>query len=427
MTNRTFLAFAVFAASGCAHTRTLSTSDAKSLLDSATQEVPAYLTTLEAFVSVESGSTDLEGIGKEAAMVAARLTELGGTVEMLDATPAAESAGTTSVRFGKLVKATFTGTGKGKVLLIGHLDTVYKKGQLAERPFRVEGDNAYGLGVADDKQGVALILHTVALLKARSFKNFAVLTVLINGDEELGSPGSRAAITEQGALHDAVLSYEASPISSDKVYLATSGIASVVLDIKGKASHAGAAPEKGINALYELASQVQQTRDLSDPALGIKLNWTLATAGSNRNVIPASARATADVRVLRVADYDVVEKRLRERVAKQLIPDAGVTLTFTRRRPPLEATDASRALGARARSLYQSIGKTLVVEDKAEGWGTDAAFASLKTKAAVIESLGLQGAGAHSEGNETVLVSSVAPRLYLSAALVMQVGASGGR
>ena len=89
------------------------------------------------------------------------------------------------------------------------MDTVYPRGMLAKQPFRIEGDRAYGLGIADDKQGIAVILHTIAMLKAMNFRDYGTLTVLINGDEEISSPGSRSLITKLGAEHDAVLSFEA--------------------------------------------------------------------------------------------------------------------------------------------------------------------------------------------------------------------------
>ena len=171
----------------------------------------------------------------------------------------------TPEKIGKMVRATFAGSGTKKILLIAHMDTVYQRGMLAKQPFRVAGERAYGVGIADDKQGIALILHTLAMLKAMDFRRYGTLTVLINADEEISSPGSRSLITKLGREHDAVFSLESSLADSDKLALATAGIASVTLTVEGKASHAGAAPEKGVNALYELAHQVLQTRDLSDP------------------------------------------------------------------------------------------------------------------------------------------------------------------
>ena len=249
----------------------------------------------------------------------------------------------TPAKPARIVRATFRGTGAKKIMLIGHMDTVYLRGMLAKQPFRIDGERAYGLGISDDKQGIALILHTVAALQALNFREYGTLTVLINPDEEISSPGARALQTRLGAEHDATLSFEASRADSDKLSLATAGIMSVNLKVTGKASHAGSAPQLGVNALYELAHQMLQTRDLSDPATGLKMNWTLARGGSNRNVIPAEAEAVADVRVLRVADYDRIEAAVRERAKKQLLPESKIELTL--RAPPPSARGLARLRG----------------------------------------------------------------------------------
>src|ERR1035438_7200722 len=110
-----------------------------------------------------------------------------------------------------------------------------------------------------------------------------------------------------------------------------------------------------------------QTRDLSDPAIGLKMNWTIDSAGTNRNVIPAVASATADVRVLRIADYDGIEQKVRERIKNQLIADTRVEMSFERRRPPLELTPANAALAKHAQRIYAELGKELVIGDVAEG------------------------------------------------------------
>jgi glutamate carboxypeptidase len=167
-----------------------------------------------------------------------------------------------------------------------------------------------------------------------------------------------------------------------------------------------------------------QTRDLSDPTTGLKMNWTLVKGGSNRNVIPADAEAVADVRVLRVADYDRIEAAVRERAKNQLLPEAKVALSFERRRPPLEASPASAAMAKHAQGIYKELGMDLVVDAVAEGGGTDAAFAALKTQNAVVERFGLRGFGAHSNSDEYILIPSIEPRLYLAARLIMDLAQS---
>ncbi|WP_418131009.1 M20/M25/M40 family metallo-hydrolase [Variovorax sp. 278MFTsu5.1] len=388
----------------------------------AAKEKPALLDTLKELVSIESGSRDLEGLEKISDLIAAKFKALGGEVELIDPSADAYRMEDTPEKIGRVVRATFKGTGKKKILLIAHMDTVYTVGMINRQPFRIDGDKAYGLGIADDKQGVAVITHIVSMLQAMKFKEYGTLTVLINGDEEISSPGARSLITRMGGEHDAVLSFEGASIKEDKLSLATAGIASVTLNVTGKASHAGSAPELGVNALYELSHQILQMRDLSDPATGLKMNWTISKSGTNRNVIPAGATAAADVRVLKVSDYDRIEQQVNERVKKQLIPEAKVELKFERRRPPLESSEASVAMARHAQQIYRDeLGLPLGADDKAAGGGTDAAFAALKTKAPVVERFGLQGFGAHSADAEYVLVNSIEPRLYLGTRMVMDL------
>jgi glutamate carboxypeptidase len=400
--------------------------DASVLQAAAVQKQP-LLDTLKDLVNIETGSRDYEGLVRSADLIAAKLRALGGQVELIEPTEATTyRMADTPPKIGRMVRATFKGTGSKRIMLLAHMDTVYLKGMLAKQPFRIDGNRAYGLGISDEKQGIALALHTVALLQALNFKDYGTLTVLVNGDEEISSPGSRNFIADIAAQQDAVLSFEASRIDREKLSLATSGIGAVQIRVEGRASHAGGAPEQGINALYELSHQVLQMRDLSNPQTGVKMNWTIAQAGTNRNVIPAEAKAEADVRVLRVSDYDALEAAVRERAKKQLLPDAKVTVNFERRRPPLEATEASRRLAAHAQAIYGEVGRKLEVVDRAEGGGTDAAFAALKTKAPVIEHFGLPGYGAHSANDEYVMVDAIEPRLYLVARVVMDASRGKG-
>lgn len=391
----------------------------------AQRERAPLLETLGELVAIESGSRDIEGLNRIAALIGRRLTALGGQVEFIAPGADVYRMEDTPAEIGQMVRATFTGTGTRRMLLIAHMDTVYPRGTLAKQPFRIDGGRAYGLGIADDKQGIAVILHTLAILRELKFRDYGTLTVLINGDEEISSPASRSLLTKLGSEHDAVLSFEGSRADADKLSLATSGIAAVHLYVQGRGSHSGGAPERGVNALYELAHLMLQTRDLSEPEKGLKMNWTLAQAGVTRNMIPPEASASADVRVLSVADYDRIERKVRERIQHQLLPETRVELRFERRRPPLEATAASRALARHAQAIYREIGRELIVDDQPEGGGTDAAFAALKAKGPVIERFGLRGFGAHSTSDEYVLLESIEPRLYLAARVIMSFSQDG--
>ncbi len=397
----------------------------QAVLTLAAKHKQPLLDTLKDLVNIESGSGDREGLDRISQLIHDRLKDLGGDVEFIEPGADAYRMHDTPAKIGRMVKATFRGTGSKKILLIAHMDTVYLKGMLANQPFRIDGNRAYGLGIGDDKAGIAVILHTLSILKTMNFRDYGTLTVLINGDEEISSPGSRITFGKLGAEHDVTMSHEGSPIASDNLSLATAGIAAVTLKVTGKASHAGSAPERGRNAIYELAHQMLQTKDFSDPATGVKMNWTMISGGTNRNVIPAEANGAADVRVTRISDYEGLEKRIRETITKQLIPDTKIDMTFERRRPPLELNASAAAIAKHAQTIYAEIGKQLTVTDTVAGGGTDAAFAALGNTKPVIERFGLLSFGAHSNDNEYVHIDSIEPRLYLATRLIMDV--AGGR
>jgi len=385
----------------------------------AQKEQQPLLDTLRDLVHIESGSKDIEGLNQIAERIASQLKQLGGTVDVLQ-TSDIYRLDDTPEKVGPAVQAVFKGTGRQKIMLIAHMDTVYLKGMLKGQPFRIDGDKAYGLGISDDKQGIALIIHTVALLQKLNFKDYGTLTVLINGDEEISSPGWRSTITRVAAEQDVVLSFEGGG-TDGTLRLATSGIGAAYLTVQGKASHAGAKPEDGVNALYELSHQLLQMKDLSKNDEGLKLNWTVSKSGTNRNVIPAEATAQADARALKVADFDGLEKALQDKVKTRLLPASKVDVKFEVRRPPLEASTASRRVAGYGKVIYQELGLPLNVVEKATGGGTDAAFAALKTQGAVVEGMGLSGYGAHSNDAEYVQINTIVPRLYLATRMIMDI------
>ena len=322
---------------------------------------------------------------------------------------------------GPMVKAVLKGKGKSKIMLIAHMDTVYQKGQLKDQPFRIEGNKAFGLGILDDKQGVAAVIHVLNTIKKLNYQDFGTITVLFNSDEEISSPGSRKTITETAIDQDVVLSFEGGGTEGN-LRLTTSGIGVAYLNVKGRGSHAGAKPEDGVNALTELSYQLLQLQDLSNPNTGLKLNWTVASAGKNRNVIPDSAVAQADARALRVEDFDLLEKTLQDKIKTKKLADSQVSVKFEVRRPPLVANAKAQEISAQAQNIYKTeLNLPLNILSKATGGGTDAAFAGLKSNAAVIEGFGLSGEGAHSDQAEFVVIDTIVPRLYLATRLIMQL------
>ena len=394
----------------------------EAVLTLAQKEKPALLETLKELVAIESGSSDIDGLNKIAEIIAGKFRQLGATVEFIEPAADAYRDSATPEKVGRMVRAIFTGTGTKKILLLAHMDTVYRRGMLAGQPFKIDGDRAYGLAIADDKHGVALILHTLAMLNAMNFRDYGILTVLITADEEIGSPTSRTVLTRLGAEHNATMSFEGGgPPDNDNLSMATSGSANAIITVRGRAAHSGSAPHLGINAVDELAHQILQSRDLSDPKVGLRANWTLASGGLVRNMIPPGAQAVLNVRVLRMSDLDSIETKLRERIKNKLLPQAVVELNFERGRPPLQETPAARALALHGRTIYTEIGRKLTVSDVPRGGGTDAAFAGLKTKAPVVEGFGLLGFGAHSTNAEFIVMGSIEPRLYLAARTIMDL------
>jgi glutamate carboxypeptidase len=389
--------------------------DAKLLAASRGAEAEV-IETLKDLVAVESGSANTDGLLKMADYCEKRLQALGARTERLKATRGN----------GQLVKGSFTGSGTQRVMLIAHMDTVYPANTLATQPWKRDGNKLYGPGIADDKGGIAVILHSLKLLKDAGWKDYAQLTVLFNPDEEIGSIGSGEAIAALADEHAVVLSFEPtgakSLYKSESVLLGASGTATAYLDVQGRSSHAGAAPDQGRNALVELSHQVLQTRDVAKGVPGTQLNWTMATAGQVRNQIPEAAQATGDVRLTVPDGADKLKAALQAKVDEsKLVPDTRTSVRVEVGRPPFVASDRGRALAAHAQKIYAEMDNRPLLLVPMTGGATDAAFAARSGKAIVLESLGLAGAGYHAR-DEYIEIDSIAPRLYLTTRLLQDLG-----
>ncbi|MFT0866510.1 M20/M25/M40 family metallo-hydrolase [Pseudomonas sp. CAM1A] len=375
------------------------------LLQQAQAEQPHYLETLKTLVSVDTGTGTEAGLKQVGTELVKRLQALGAKVTTQPATPSV----------GDNIVGTFKGTGSKDFLLMVHYDTVFGPGTVAKRPFRIEGERAYGPGVADAKGGVAMILHALKLLQDQQYKGYRTLTVLFNPDEEMGSAGSRQLIAELARQHDFVFSYE--PPDKDAVTVATNGINRLKLTVNGRASHAGSAPEAGRNALIELAHQLLQLNALGDKDKGTTVNWTLAKAGEKANIIPALASAEADMRYSDLSETERVQEDALRIIKQQLVADTQVELVMEKGRPPLAKNEASTQLAQTARQLYSKVDRQL--QPIAMRFGTDAGYAYVpdSDKPAVLETLGVVGAGLHGD-DEYMEIASVAPRLYLTVAMI---------
>lgn len=381
------------------------------LLNQAEAEQAPYLETVRELVSVDTGTGLDQGLATVSQILVKRLEALGADVSTTPATPSA----------GNNIVGTLKGSGSKNFMLMVHYDTVFGEGTAAKRPFRMDEQRAYGPGVADAKGGVAIILHALELLKRQGFDEYGTITVLFNPDEEMGSSGSKAIIAELARKHDYVFSYE--PPDQDAVTVATNGINAVMLEVKGKSSHAGSAPEDGRNAVLELAHQLVQLRDLGDSDKGTTVSWTMIEGGEKRNIIPSSAKAEADMRYSDLSEYDRVLADAKRIIEKRMIDETVVEVRIDKGRPPLAKNAGSDALAETAKKLYGDIGKD--IEPIAMRFGTDAGYAYVPNSntPAVLETMGVVGAGLHSE-DEYLELSSIAPRLYLTAAMIRTLSTS---
>jgi glutamate carboxypeptidase len=385
------------------------------LLGAARAAEPAVIDSLKEMVSIESGTMDQPGLGRMADYAERRLKALGLQVERRPS-----STAKSDILIGRV-----QGSGRRKLMLIAHLDTIYWPGTLATQPIRQDGNKLYGPGIADDKGGVAVILHSLAILKDAGWKDYAQLTVLLNADEESGSTGSGEAIATLAEQHDVVLSYEPTAAKAvakaEGVLLAAAGTATATLTVKGKASHAGAAPEQGRNALVELAHQIAATADIAKGIPGAQLNWTEASSGKVRNQIPDLANASADVRLTAADAAAKLEAALKAQVAQRRVPDTDTTVALHIGRPPFAGDARTLALAKRAQAIYAELDNRPLQLVPGTGGGTDAGYASRSGKPAVLESLGLPGWGYHAK-DEYIEIDAIVPRLYLSTRLLMDLG-----
>jgi len=368
----------------------------------------AQLDLLEQVVNVDSGTGDVAGGRKVAGLLVPRLKALGMDVE----TVAAEAPD-----LPENIVATLKGTGRGRILMIGHIDTVFGPGTVAKWPFRIADDRATGPGVSDEKGGVIEGLYALQILHDLGFKNFGRITFLIETSEERGSPGTKALINRLVADADVELNLEpGDPPDSATVW--RKGSTTFHIDVKGRAAHAGVAPQDGRNAAVELIHQVQADDVFPKSGEGLTANLTLIDAGSRENIIPEHASAAINVRVRDKTDFERVEQTFRANAARTQVPDTTVTVSRTPAYPPLATNPGTDALAARAEAIYAGIGRKL-----GRGGNGGASESALAYEAGVpaLDGLGPVGGGFHSD-KEFLDLKTLTPRLYLLTKLLMDLG-----
>jgi len=357
------------------------------------------------FVRCESPSHNKAAVDRFGAIVAREWRKRGGKVRILR-----------NAARGDHVRAEiWLGGGpapRQQLMVLGHMDTVYPAGTLAKTPFRVSGGRAWGPGTFDMKGGLVLALFAVDALKTMGIKPNKRLVFLWTSDEEIGSESSRRAIEREARRSDAVLVLEPSFGPDGRLKTARKGVGGAEIVVTGRSAHAGVDPEKGVNAVHELALQIQRVMKLNDPRRGITVQATVVAGGTVSNVIPASARAELDIRYSRMADVATLERQLRR--LRPILKGARVEVRGERYRPPLERTAATRALYRHARSLMRDMG--LPLGEAATGGGSDGNLTAA-LGVPTLDGLGAVGDSPHSP-REHVVIRALPERAALIAGLL---------
>ena len=303
------------------------------------------------------------------------------------------------------------GRTKSQLLVLGHYDTVYPTGTLAKMPFRVSAGKAYGPGTFDMKAGIVQALFALEAIRELHAPVQTRLVFLWTSDEEIGSESSRKLIEVEAQRSDAVFVLEPSLGPRGLLKTSRKGVGEAELIVHGRSSHAGLAPEKGINAVHELAAQITRLEKWNDLSRGVTINADVVSGGSRANVIADRAQATLDLRAWRHTDMRALEKRLHS--LKPVHRGAKLEIRGGFDRPPLERKH-SATLFARAKSIARELG--FYLGEAAAGGGSDGNFTAA-LGIPTLDGLGAVGDGAHAT-HEHILIQAMPQRAALLAALL---------
>jgi glutamate carboxypeptidase len=364
----------------------------------------AMVRVLGEFVRCESFSYEKKAVDAFGAMVAREWKRRGAAVRVLKSKERGDNL--------RLEIRASAARAAGQILVIGHIDTVYPVGTVAKMPFRVSGGRAWGPGTFDMKGGIVLALFAVDALRALRVPVRKDLVFLWTSDEEIGSEASRATIEAEARKSDAVLVLEPSFGPEGRLKTQRKGVGGVDLTVTGKSAHAGIDPEKGVNAVHELALQIERLMRLNDRKRGITVQTTVVGGGTVSNVVPETARAEVDIRFTRLVDGAKLERKIHS--LKPALKGARLAIVGGVNRPPLERTPEIATLFAKAQALAAEMGVKL--GEAATGGGSDGNFTAA-IGVPTLDGLGCVGDGAHSP-HEHVVIRALAERAALIAGLL---------
>lgn len=378
----------------------------RALLAGARRKQMSLLKLVQSLVKAESPSSDKAAVDACVALAATHAKALGGRVKVHR-----------QRAFGDLLEARFgrkSSTGPaGRILLLGHLDTVWPLGTLKTMPCRLGDGCLWGPGTLDMKAGLAMAFTAIEMLAEAGALNRSVgqeIVLLLNSDEEVGSPVSRLITERIAAECSAVFVLE--PAQGLAFKTARKGTGNWRVDVKGVAAHAGVDFEKGANAIRELARVVETVSGWTDLDRGLTVSVGVAGGGTRSNVIPAGAWAEVDVRIARKSDAARIERKFSR--LKPVDKRCSLAVSGGINRPPMERTRGTVQLYRQARVLAAELGFTL--DEASTGGASDGNFTSA-LGIPTLDGMGAVGEGAHAR-NESILIEHLAPRTALLAAML---------
>jgi len=372
----------------------------RALLAGARRKEPSLIDLTRKLVCVESPSDDKAAVDACATLAADYARSLGGRVKLHRRKAVGDIL---EARFGPR-------SGGDRILLLGHIDTVWPLGTLKTMPWRVRDGRLAGPGVLDMKAGVAMALTALELLIEAQLLNREVV-LLLNSDEEIGSPASRP-ITEKLA-RDSTAVYVLEPAQGLAYKTARKGTGNWRIDVCGVAAHAGVDFEKGASALRELAHAIETVSGWTDLQRGLTVSVGVAGGGTKSNVVPAEAWALVDARIARTADGPRLERKFA--ALKAVDKRCSITVTGGINRPPMERKRGTVSLYKNARALAAELGLSL--DEAATGGASDGNFTAA-LGVATLDGMGAVGEGAHAN-HESVVVEHLAPRTALLAGMML--------
>jgi len=374
----------------------------RALLAGARRRQPELLALLRRLAETESPSDNKAAVDACVALAAAHAKSLGGRVKLHRQRAFGDVF---EARFGPRTKP----AGPKPVLLLGHLDTVWPLGTLKTMPFRVAEGRVWGPGTLDMKTGVAMAFTAIELLSEIGLLSREIL-LLLNSDEEVGSPVSRPITERLAAECEAV--YVLEPAQGLAYKTARKGTGNWRIEVKGVAAHAGVDFEKGASAILELGRAIETVSGWTDLKRGLTVSVGLVGGGSKTNVIPAEAWAEVDVRIARKADGARIERKFAGLKAQD--KRCALTVTGGINRPPMERTRGTIALYKQAAALAAELGFAL--DEAATGGASDGNFTSA-LGVATLDGMGAVGEGAHAR-HESIVLEHLAVRTALLAGML---------